>query len=289
MEELRSVLGLATDEELGDITQLLFCRKLNPLDYLSVPEPAEIQSKTREAQYAAIEERFRFLAADGLTVLRQRTRELTYHQVMARICKHLKLKLATDCLSALDLETEIFLHLVNQTWRALPKAKQVALLDRMGQSMAELSPPEPLPARFQDKPIELLLKSSGTIAVSSILRTWLLKQFARQLALQAIQLAQYQLAKQALVRGGAAAATQLQKQLAFYSARQNLAFASARVGAMRAAASCLGPVLWSWLLADLSWRAIATNYNRIVPFVFTIAQIRLTRSDDLEPLAVAGL
>lgn len=287
MEELRSALSLATDEELGDMTWILFCRKLNPLDYLSMPEPAEIQSKTREAQYAAIEERFRFLAADGLTVLRQRTQELTYHQVLARICRHLKLRLATDRLSALDLETEIFLHLVNRTWQALPKAKQLDLLERMDRSLAALTPPEPLPARFQDRPIELLLRNSGTIAVSSLLRAWLLRQFAQQLALQAVQIAQYQLAKQALVQGGAVVATQLQKQLAFYGARQSLAFAGARVGAMRAAMACLGPVLWSWLLADLSWRTIATNYNRVIPFVFAVAQIRLTRDDDWEAMTAA--
>ena len=39
----------------------------------------------------------------------------------------------------------------------------------------------------------------------------------------------------------------------------------------------LGPALWSWFLADLGWRAIATNYGRVIPVVFTLAQIRLTR------------
>ncbi|MEO0947381.1 MAG: hypothetical protein AAFY11_04415 [Cyanobacteria bacterium J06641_5] len=287
MEELRSALALATEEELRDITRILFCRKLNPLDYFSMPEPAEIQSKTREAQLDAIEARFRFLAADGLTVLRQRTQEITYHQVLCRVCKHLKLSVVTDRLSALDLETEVFLHLVNRAWKTLPKAKQASMLAQMGQSMAALTPPEPLPARFRDNPLELLLRSSGTIAVSALLRSWLLQQFTRQLALQAVQLAQYQIARQALIKGGAAAATQLQKQLAVHSARQSLAFASVRVGAMRVAVSCLGPLLWSWLLADLSWKAIATNYSRVIPCVFAIAQIRLTRGEDWAPIAYA--
>jgi len=287
LEELRSALALATEEELSDITQILFCRKLNPLDYFSMPEPAEIQSKTREAQIAAIEERFRFLADDGFTVLRQRTQDITYHQVLCRVCKYLKLGVAADRLSTLDLETEVFLHLVNRAWKALPKDEQALLLDRMGRSMAALTPPDTLPARFQNNPLELLLRSSGTIAVSSLLRSWLLRQFTRQLALQAVHLAQYQLARQTLIRGGAAAATQLQKQLAVYSARQSLAFTTARVGAMRAAAACLGPLLWSWLLADLSWKAIATNYGRVIPCVFAIAQIRLTRGEDWAPVAYA--
>ena len=28
---------------------------------------------------------------------------------------------------------------------------------------------------------------------------------------------------------------------------------------------------------DLGWRAVASNYTRVIPVVFTLAQIRLTR------------
>jgi len=31
----------------------------------------------------------------------------------------------------------------------------------------------------------------------------------------------------------------------------------------------------------LGWKAIATNYGRIIPIIFTLAQIRLTRGESL--------
>jgi len=45
----------------------------------------------------------------------------------------------------------------------------------------------------------------------------------------------------------------------------------------------LGPALWAWFFADLGWRAIATNYARVIPVVFTLAQIRLIRSAEYQP------
>ena len=53
----------------------------------------------------------------------------------------------------------------------------------------------------------------------------------------------------------------------------------ARYGATRTVLSLMSSVMWGWLIADLGWRAIATNYSRIVPIIFTLAQIRLTRGD----------
>jgi uncharacterized protein YaaW (UPF0174 family) len=53
-----------------------------------------------------------------------------------------------------------------------------------------------------------------------------------------------------------------------------------RYGAMRSAVAFLGPAMWTWFLADLGWRSISTNYGRIIPMVFAIAQIRLTRGFD---------
>jgi uncharacterized protein YaaW (UPF0174 family) len=53
----------------------------------------------------------------------------------------------------------------------------------------------------------------------------------------------------------------------------------ARYTAVRGAFAFLGPILWGYFFADLGWRAIATNYTRIIPVIFTLAQIRLTRGD----------
>ncbi|NJL48809.1 MAG: hypothetical protein HC929_16690, partial [Leptolyngbyaceae cyanobacterium SM2_5_2] len=61
---------------------------------------------------------------------------------------------------------------------------------------------------------------------------------------------------------------------------RGLALNAARYGATRTVLSVLGPALWAWFLADLGWRAIATNYGRVIPVVFTLAQIRLNRTSE---------
>lgn len=49
MNELRAALELATEEELQDLTEILFRRRLNPLDYLTTPIP--LPSKLRIAKH----------------------------------------------------------------------------------------------------------------------------------------------------------------------------------------------------------------------------------------------
>lgn len=56
MDELRAALELATEDELQDLTAILFSRKFNPLDYVQTPEPIEVQSQDRKAWLDALEE-----------------------------------------------------------------------------------------------------------------------------------------------------------------------------------------------------------------------------------------
>jgi uncharacterized protein YaaW (UPF0174 family) len=130
---------------------------------------------------------------------------------------------------------------------------------------------------MQHNPLGLLLKGTSVVAVNSVLRPWLLQQIARQIALNA---ARYEVAKQTMVRGGGVALAQIQNRVAFSMASRGMAVNAARYGATRTVFSFLGPALWAWLLADLGWRAIATNYSRVIPVVFALAQIRLTRAPD---------
>ncbi|NET10128.1 MAG: hypothetical protein F6K16_36605, partial [Symploca sp. SIO2B6] len=58
-----------------------------------------------------------------------------------------------------------------------------------------------------------------------------------------------------------------------------VALSLARYSAARSILAMIGPAMWTWFLADLGWRAIATNYSRIIPVIFTIAQIRLLHSE----------
>lgn len=279
MDDLRAALELATEEELQQLTEILFRRKFNPLDYVQTPEPIDIQSRDREAWLDAIEQRFRYLAADGMTVLRGRTQQVTYRQALIQVCRYLKIPYSRK-LTTIDLEAEVFLNLLGKAWKRLPAQDQQTLILRVQRSLAK-SQSQPLPLAVQRDPLAMLIKGSSAIAVSSILEPMLLQQIARQFALH---FSSYQVTKQALIEGGAAVATQFQSQLALQTARQGMAVNAARYGAVRGVFACVGPVLWTWFLADLGWRAISTNYGRIIPTVFALAQIRLTRAHCWEPV-----
>jgi uncharacterized protein YaaW (UPF0174 family) len=275
VDELRTGLELATDEELHILTDVLFQRKFNPLDYLYAPDPIDVQSLRRQEWIDTLEERFRFLAADGLTVLRGQSQTVSYRQVLIQLCRFLKLPYGND-LKTTDIEAEVFLHLLSRAWKQMSPQERRALSGRVQQSLHQSEMALQLPASFQRDPLGLILKGSSALAVSSVLRPLLLKHIARQFALHA---ATHQVAKQTLVRGGAAIATQVQSRAALTMASRGMALNAARYGAVRSAFALLGPALWAWFLADLGWRAIATNYGRVIPVVFTLAQIRLTRSE----------
>jgi len=274
LDELRAALELATEEELQQLTQILFRRKFNPLDYVHTPEPIDIQSQDRQAWLDAIEQRFRYLAADGMTVLRGRTEQVTYRQALIQVCRYLKIPYSNK-LATTDLEAEVFLNLLGRAWKQLPASEQQKLTVRVQQALAK-SESQPLPLAVQRDPLALLVKGGSVLAVSSILGPMLLQQIARQFA---VHFASYQVAQGALIQGGAAAATQFQSHLALQTARRGMALNAARYGAARGAFTLLGPVLWTWFFADLGWRAIATNYGRIIPTIFALAQIRLTRAE----------
>ena len=49
MDELRTALELATEDELQQLTELLFSRRFNPLDYVNTPQPIDVHSRDRHA------------------------------------------------------------------------------------------------------------------------------------------------------------------------------------------------------------------------------------------------
>ncbi|BAZ44184.1 hypothetical protein NIES4102_11910 [Chondrocystis sp. NIES-4102] len=277
LDELRTGLALATEEELQQITQILFRRRFNPLDYWQTPEPLYIQSQDWNGWLDSLDQRFRYLAADGLTVLRGRTQEVTYREVLIKVCHYLKIPYSKNMITT-DIEAEIFLHLVTQAWDKLPSQEKNYLQAQIGSSLAMAHPPEPLPVQLQHSPIKILLKGSGIVAVSALLKSWLLKHIAKQFA---IHFATYQAAKTVLIKGGTTAAAGLGNQFALQAAKKGMAVNAARYGATRGVFSLLGPILWGYFVADVGWRAIATNYGRVIPIIFTLAQIRLIRGDYL--------
>lgn len=275
MDELREALEIATEEELKHLTQILFSRKFNPLDYWQTPEPIEVQSQSWDDWLDSLEDRFRYLAADGLTILRGKSRSISYRQALIQVCRYLKIPYSVQ-MSTTDIEAEIFLHLVSKAWKRLPAKEQKSLTVRVQKSLAQSDLPEPLPVHLQRDPLNFFLKGSGVFAISSILRPFLLKQIATQFALH---FASYQVAKTALIQGGAAAAVQFENYVAMQAAQRGMALSAARYASVRTAFAFLGPILWGCFLADLGWKAISTNYGRIIPVIFALAQIRLTRTE----------
>ena len=275
LDELRAALELATEDELRHLTQILFCRKFNPLDYLQTPAPVEIESQDWGTWLDTVEQRFRYLAADGMTILRKKSNQVSYRQILIRVCQYLKIPYSSQ-MSTTDIEAEIFLNLVGKAWEKLPDSEQKTLTRKIERSLAKSNLPEPLPVDLQNNRLNLILKGSGALAVSSVIKPWILKHIAQQFALH---FAQYQVAKQTLIRGGAAAAN----QIALNTARRGMVATATRYGMVRGVFTFLGPMLWGWFLADLGWRAIATNYGRIIPVIFALAQIRLTRGESWEP------
>lgn len=279
VDELRSALKLATDDELRDLTEILFRRKFNPLDYVNTPDPVDVQCQERDDWLNAIEHRFRFLAADGVTVLSRNTGKLSYRQILIQVCRYLKLPYRSS-MSTTDLEAEIFLNLLARAWKQMPASEKGELSIRLKRSLTHSQILPQLPTALQQDPMSVLVKGSSALAVTSVLRPILLHQIARQFA---IQFATYQAAQQAVALGGAAAASQFQHQIAVQMARRGMAANAARYTAVRGVFAVVGPALWAWFFADLGWRAIATNYGRIIPIIYALAQIRLTRSECFEP------
>lgn len=275
MDELRTALELATEEELQQLTHILFCRRLNPLDYWRTPDPIDVQSQDWETKLAQIETRFRFLGADGMTVLRRQTQTVSYRDILIQVCRYLKIPYSVS-MTTVEIEGEIFLNILQKAWHKLPSSEKRSLRSQVVKSLAESTTPEPLPIKLQHDPLKILLKGSGVVAISSILKSWLLSKIAQQFMLH---VATFQAAKATIIKGGMAAAGALQNQFALQVAKRGIATNMARYTAVRGVFAFLGPVLWGYFFADLGWRAIATNYTRIIPVIFTLAQIRLTRND----------
>ena len=277
VDELRLGLELATEEELQQLTKILFCRRFNPLDYLQTPEPIQVQSQRRDSWLDHLEERFRFLAADGLTVLQGRTNQVTYRDALIQVCRYLKVSYSQQ-MTTVEIEAEVFLCLVNRAWKGLPQQERNSLTQGVQKSLVQAGFSQPLPVKIINDPINLLLKGSGVLAVNALIKPLLLKHIAHQFA---IHFAKYQVARGAIVSGGTAAA-KFGNYIALQTARRGMGMATARYAAVRGVFAMMGPILWTYFFADLGWRAIATNYSRIIPTIFAIAQIRLTRTEDWE-------
>lgn len=278
MDELRAGLELATDDELRQLTDILFRRRFNPLDYALGDDPIHIRSQERQAWLDQLEKRFRYLAADGVTVLQKKTEQMSYRCALIRVCHHLNIDYSDSILTT-DLEAEIFLHVLGRSWKRLPLSEQQQIRGQIQHTVSQSALSHQLPPMLQRDPLALLVKGGSALALSAVIRPWLLREIARQFALHA---ARYQVAQQVLLKGGTALATQIQQRAVARMASRGMALSAARYSAVRTVFAFLGPAMWVYFFADLGWRAIATNYGRIIPVIIALAEIRLTRSNDWE-------
>jgi uncharacterized protein YaaW (UPF0174 family) len=274
VDELRIALDFATDEELQELTEILFRPKFNPLDYVNKLDPIDVQSLPRTDWLNALEERFRFLAADGVTVLQRRSHELPYRDILIQVCRHLRLQYYTD-MSTTALESEIFLHLLERAWQKMSPRDQQALTQKIQVVISSSDLAHRLPEALRQNPMQLVLKGGSAIALSSLVRPLVLRLIATQFALH---FAQYEIAKGAIAQGTVSLAQFQTLKMAQHGMAANLA----RYGVARSAFAMIGPAMWTWFLADLGWRSISTNYARVIPTVFALAQIRLTRLEMAE-------
>ncbi|XFA73796.1 hypothetical protein RYO59_002049 [Thermosynechococcaceae cyanobacterium Okahandja] len=253
MDELRAALELATEEELQDLTEILFRRRLNPLDYLHTPDPITVQAQDRQAWLDHIEARFRFLAADGLTVLKGKAQQISYRQTLMRVCRYLNIKFSPSWTVA-ELEVEIFLGLLQRMWAKLPDRDRRVLAEHIQASLPELRHGHPISLET----VRLILEGGAVIALTPMMRSLVVQQVVRQCV---VQFAGRKLPIAPLVS-------------------RSVATGAAKVALGRSMLAFVGTALWVWFVADLGWRAIATNYGRIIPTIFAIAQIRLLRGQD---------
>ncbi len=271
MDDLTEALELATLDELHYCAEILFRRKFNPIDYLTMPQVIELKSRDRLELIAAIAQRFKFLGADGFTVLKGKTNQISYRQILERVCQHLAIAYSQSQ-TVPEIEAELFLSLIQKSWQKLSPKERRRLNDSMQLALTESDLQKSLPSGAD--PLGLVLKGTGAIALSTVVQPVVMNFLAKQFA---IHLATYQIGQEAIKLGGTAIANKLQIYVTSNIAQYGMASTAARYALARTAFSFITPALWGVFFADLGWRAIATNYARIIPVIFTLAQIRLLR------------
>ncbi|KAK9822234.1 hypothetical protein WJX81_003153 [Elliptochloris bilobata] len=293
--ELWAVLDLCSDDELEEVHGVLFgVSPLSPVvkSLVADNEPAAVALRGRAALMHRLEARFRFLAADSSAVLRGH--RPSYREALLYLRDHLSIKcpggLATE-----DLETEIFLHLLQRNAAGVGDARTDASASAAhsdGRPLRRVRAQRSGWAGQLTAPLALggaellpaLAKLGGALTVGR-LRTATLRRLGSALLVQS---ARHEAALALLCRGGARGVVcALERRAAVQVAQHSVATAAARYGAARSALGLLGPLAWAWLGADLALRALGTDYCRVVRAVFALAQVRLLRTNGFTHPAMA--
>lgn len=281
--DLRSVLELATDEELLELENILFGPSyFSPLlksitnrpDINYIPEREDIEE--RQDFIVHLESRFLFLAADARSTLRGW--RPSYRNVLLAVRR----KLGVPCsskLSTADLEVEVFLHLLQEysshdtgSWDNFKFSNSQGSLEvELGQwkvhGLTSL--------RVGAKELQqIILKGGGVLTLSRVFQ-FFAKGLSGKMLLEA---ANYEIKHEIIKRGGQIAAINLESRAALLTARQGLACAASRYIGLKSITMLLGPLLWGTFLADVVIQMLGTDYARVLRAIYAFAQIRLTRT-----------
>jgi len=293
-QDLWQVLDLCSDDELESIYELLYAPSpFSPMikSLVSESEPALLGLRGRLSVMHKIEARFRFLAADSASLLHGR--RPSYRDTLMSIRNRMDVPCSTN-LATFDLETEVFLHILKncleyvQGEADLTDPQQAASVacahegdgmstsSRKSQRGGHWTERVMAPFRFGFKELAPTLAKLG----SAMTITAVGRGTAQQLA---AQLVSSHLKYQAALRASTAVASQSGsgmiagwgKRAVLDAAQRGLTTATARYSAIQGALSFLGPVMWGWLALDLAYKAIGTDYARVIRAVFILAQVRL--------------
>ncbi|XP_078444717.1 uncharacterized protein LOC144713872 isoform X2 [Wolffia australiana] len=280
--ELRSVLELATDEELLELQDILFgpsvaCSYFSPLLKSFAKHPDVDQTmegngvEGRDDFIDLLESRFLFLAADARSTLRGW--RPSYRDVLLGVRRKLHVPCSSK-LSTEDLEVEIFLHLLNEY--ASPESVRAA--ENQGKLEVGLSKwkIDFLGAvKVGAKEFQQVALKGGGIFTLGKLYQWLAGRLSGKMLAEA---ANYQIRNEVIKRGGQFAAVNMESRLGLLLARQGLSRAASRYIGLRSAMTLLGPLLWGTFLADVVIQMLGTDYARVLRAIYAFALIRLTKA-----------
>ncbi|XP_008789228.1 uncharacterized protein LOC103706782 [Phoenix dactylifera] len=285
--ELRSVLELATDDELYELENILFGPSyFSPLlksitnrrDADCVMDGEAIEE--REDFIAHLESRFLYLAADARSTLRG------WRPSYRNVLLGLRRKLGIPCskkLSTEDLEVEIFLHMLNEyssnemgpisfPWDGTRLSNGHGSLE-VGLSQWKVHTFSAL--RFGAKQLQQVFLKGGGMLTATKIYEMAAQRLSGKMLLEA---ANYEIKHEIIKQGGQLAAVSLESRAAALAARQGLARAATRYLGLKSFMMLLGPLMWGTFLADIVIQMLGTDYARILRAIYAFAQIRLTRT-----------
>eukprot|EP00897_Mesotaenium_endlicherianum_P002679 jgi/Mesen1/2439/ME000157S01576 len=234
--ELLSVLELASDAELHELWSILYGRSLLSPVLKSLAKGDGGNGETmigvlydeggelygRDVLLRRLEARFLFLAADARATLRRQ--RPTYRSVLLGVKERLQVPCSTGLATA-DLESEIFLHLL-QEYTSQPGSSGHNTSTRAGARTPFVNSPNSnrklrggLLGALKlggDELLAVLLKGTSAITMST-LQKLIFRRVSGKLLLEK---ARYQLAKEALRKGGEMVTMKLESHLALLTARQ---------------------------------------------------------------------